>query len=152
MNMNGFAEPDHPRNAPRRHAGRLSMVVALACLAGALTTCDSSQQTPQNTAVAGSIAAETLDPVNLERWADDVFGRFLDEHRVSAAAISVTRGDDVLFKKGYGYHDYATKRPVDPDVSQFRIGSLTKTFFGTAIAQLLERGEIASSTTPSTTT
>ena len=144
MNTKRFVEPDHPRTASRSLAGRLSAVVVFAWLAGALTACDPGQQAPQQKATAGRIAAETLEPAKLERWADETFGRLLEEHRISSLAISVTHGDEVVFKKGYGYHDYATMRPVDPDVSQFRIGSLTKTFFGTAIAQLLERGEIAS--------
>ena len=145
MNVNRFAEPDHhSRRTSRRLAGRLPVLLALAWLAGALTACDPAQQAPQETATAGSIAAETLEPTKLERWADDTFGQLLEEHRISALAISVTHGDEVVFKKGYGYHDYGAMLPVDPDVSQFRIGSLTKTFFGTAIAQLLERGEIAS--------
>ena len=132
---------------PRRSVGRLSATPVLLALTltGVLAACDARDQEPQQAeAVTGRIAPETLEPSNLERWADETFGRLLEEHRISALAISVTHGDDVLFKKGYGYHDYATMRPVDADVSQFRIGSLTKTFFGTAIAQLLERGEIES--------
>ncbi len=120
------------------------MLLYLAWLAGALTACDPGRQAPQQPATIGGIAPETLETANLEGWADDTFGRLLEERRISALAISVTHGDEIVFKKGYGYHDYATGRPVDPDVSQFRIGSLTKTFFGTAIAQLLERGQIAS--------
>lgn len=144
MNANRFSVPDHRRTASRRLAGRPSAVLALAWLAGVLAACDQDQRVPRQTAIAGTIAPEALEPANLETWADETFGGLLEEHRISAASISVTHGDKVVFKKGYGYHDYATMRPVDPDVSQFRIGSLTKTFFGTAIAQLLERGEIAS--------
>ena len=124
--------------------GRLAAVAVAVWLAGAPTACDPRNQPPQPPPVTGGIAAETLEPTNLERWADEAFGALLEERRISALAVAVTHGDEVVFKKGYGYHDYATRRPVDPDVSQFRIGSLTKTFFGTAIAQLLERGRIAS--------
>ena len=144
MRAKRLAGPDDPRTASRRLASRLSMLLVLAWLVGALTACDQGQRAPRQTAVPGTISPETLEPANLERWADETFGRLLEEHRISALAISVTHGDEIVFKKGYGYHDYATMRPVDPDVSQFRIGSLTKTFFATAIAQLLERGEIAS--------
>ena len=145
MVMTGFANPDDPRSVSRRSAGRLPAALVLAWLPGVLAACDSRDQASQPPAlVTGNVAAETLEPRNIEQWADGTFGALLEERRVSALAISVTHGDEVLFKKGYGYHDYATMRPVDPDVSQFRIGSLTKTFFGTAIAQLLERGEIAS--------
>jgi len=85
-----------------------------------------------------------LDAKSVEQWADETFGRILAEHRVSALAISVTQGDAVVFKKGYGYANWATRTPVNPDASQFRIASLSKTFIGTAIAQLFERKKIAS--------
>lgn len=85
-----------------------------------------------------------LDAKSVERWAEEAFGRILAEHRVSALAIAVTHGDAVIFKKGYGYADWAMRTPVDPDASQFRIASLSKTFIGTAIAQLFERRKIAS--------
>ena len=143
MILTRFAKPDDLRTVSRCSAGRLSAIAVLVCLTSVLAACDSRDQARQAT-VAGGIAPATLDPSNLERWADEAFGSLLAEHRMSALAISVTHGDEVVFKKGYGYHDLATMRPVDPDVSQFRIGSLTKTFFGTAIAQLLERGEIES--------
>ncbi|MYJ18216.1 MAG: beta-lactamase family protein, partial [Gemmatimonadetes bacterium] len=139
-----IAKPDDPRTALKRSAGRLSAIAVLVWCTGTLIACDSRDQEPQAAAVTGRIAPETLEPSNLERWADETFGALLEEHRISALAISVTHGDEVVFKKGYGYHDNATGRPIDPDVSRFRIGSLTKTFFGTAIAQLLARGEIAS--------
>lgn len=144
MRAKRLAGPDDLRPASRRLAPRPSVLLVLAWLVGALAACDQGQRAPRQTAVAGAISPETLEPENLERWADQTFGRLLEEHRISALAISVTHGDEIVFKKGYGYHDYTTMRPVDPDVSQFRIGSLTKTFFATAIAQLLERGEIAS--------
>src|SRR5256885_13151338 len=82
-----------------------------------------------------------LDAKSVEQWADETFGRILAEHRISALAISVTQGDAVIFKKGYGYADWAARTPVNPDTSQFRIASLSKTFIVTAIAQLLERGK-----------
>jgi len=85
-----------------------------------------------------------LDAVAVERWADETFGRILAERRISSLAIAVTEGDAVIFKKGYGYADWVARTPVNPDTSQFRIASLSKTFIGTAIAQLLERGRIGS--------
>jgi len=117
-------------------------------LATWLTACDSGQQ--EGADVASSILVipiapeDKLDPVDVEQWADQTFGEILAEHRVSSLAIAVTQGDKVLLTKGYGYADWATRTPVDPNTSQFRIGSLSKTFLSTAIAQLLERGQIDS--------
>ena len=93
----------------------------------------------------GSIAPEDiLNPTQVEQWADETFGKILEEHRVSGLAIAVTQGGEVILNKGYGYADWVTRTPVDPDTSQFRIGSLSKTFLSTAVAQLLERGQIDS--------
>jgi CubicO group peptidase (beta-lactamase class C family) len=113
-------------------------VVALTLLWGAAVRARMSE------GAAAPQAAAKLDAKSVEQWSDEAFGRILAEHRVSGLAISVTQGDAVVFKKGYGYADWATRTPVNPDVSQFRIASLSKTFIGTAIAQLLERRKIAS--------
>src|SRR3954468_21069262 len=81
-------------------------------------------------------AKDRVNPADVQAWADDVFGKILTEHRVSALAIAVTQGDKDIFTKGYGYADWASKKPVDPETTQFRIASLSKTFVGTAVAQL----------------
>lgn len=121
-----------------------SLVLAVALLASG---CGRQQQhaAAVPTEAPGAIPAEDrLDPAEIEQWADDVFGKILAEHRVSALAIAVTQGDQVILNKGYGYADWAAKTPVLPDQTQFRIASLTKTFLGTALAQLVERGQIES--------
>ncbi len=108
----------------------------LALCAG-LAACDKKQQ-------AVAPVAATLNAADVEKWSDETFGKILAEHRVSALAITVTEGDKVVFTKGYGYADWANKTPVNTETTQFRIASLTKTFVGTAVAQLLEAGKIAS--------
>jgi CubicO group peptidase (beta-lactamase class C family) len=112
-------------------------------LAASLSACDQSTQRSTTQSAAQS-SEQSLDPAEVEKWADDFFNGMLDEHRISAGAIGVTQGDRVLLTKGYGYSDAAEKIPVDAETSQFRIGSLTKTFLATAIAQLLENGDIES--------
>ena len=67
---------------------------------------------------------------------------------MSGLAVAVTQGDHVVFLEGYGYADWVTKAPVDPQASQFRIASLTKTFTATAVAQLLQAGKITSLNDP----
>ena len=117
-------------------------IIAL-ILAASLSACDQSAQ-QSTTQSAAQPSAQSLDPAEVENWADDFFNGMLDEHRISAGAIAVTQDDRVLLTKGYGYSDAAEEIPVDAETSQFRIGSLTKTFLATAIAQLVENGEIES--------
>ena len=80
----------------------------------------------------------------IRSWADHLFLKAFDEHRYSGAIVTVVKDGEILFNQGYGYADYATKTPVDPRLTQFRIGSATKTFTATAIAQLMEQGLIGS--------
>jgi len=100
------------------------------------------------TAAAAEVPAAKLQPAAIEKWADEAFAKILAEHRVAGLGFTVIHGDKVLFMKGYGYQDYATKRPFDPNVTQTRIASTTKQYIGVAVAQLLERGQIASLNDP----
>ena len=89
-------------------------------------------------------AAPHLAADEVEAWADATFERAFAERRFSGLVISVVQDDAVLFTRGYGYADLASKQPVDPAHTRFRIGSITKTFTALAIAQLVERGAIRS--------
>jgi CubicO group peptidase (beta-lactamase class C family) len=65
--------------------------------------------------------------------------------RYDGAAVVVVESGQVVFSKGYGFSDGARRqRPVDPASTRFEIASITKTFVGTRIAQLIENGVIAS--------
>ena len=48
----------------------------------------------------------------------------------------------LFFAKGYGYADVEAKKPVDPDATMFRIGSVSKLFTWTAVMQLVEQGKL----------
>lgn len=97
---------------------------------------------------AAEVPAAKLQPAAIEKWADEAFSKIVADHRVSGLGFTIIQGDKVLFTKGYGYQDVATKKPFDPNVTQTRIASTTKQFIGVAVAQLLERGKIASLNDP----
>ncbi len=83
-------------------------------------------------------------PDNVGDWADDYFARATAEKRFAGAVVTVVQDGQIVFAKGYGYADIALGTPVDPATTRFRIGSTTKTFTATAIAQLMDRGLIKS--------
>lgn len=89
-------------------------------------------------------AGPRADADTLARWADAEFLPALAEHRASGLVMTVVRQGEVVFSRGYGQADVQAGRPVRPDETLFRIGSATKVFTATAVAQLLERGRIAS--------
>ena len=52
------------------------------------------------------------------------------------------KGDSIIHMKGYGVADIETKTPVNSETSIFGIASISKTFVGTAIMQLVEEGKV----------
>jgi CubicO group peptidase (beta-lactamase class C family) len=84
-----------------------------------------------------------------ELTAEDV-GAFLDgivplqlaQQDIAGAAVSIVKDGKLLFAKGYGYADAAQKKPVVPDETLFRPGSVSKLFTWTAVMQLNEQGKL----------
>lgn len=81
----------------------------------------------------------------------EVVGQSIDKYlsqpdlRFDGAAAIVVHEGKVVFRKGYGYSDgLSQSKPVDPATTRFEIASITKTFTGTRIAQLVEKGLIKS--------
>jgi CubicO group peptidase (beta-lactamase class C family) len=87
-------------------------------------------------------SAHFLSAPDVEAWLDGFLPYALARADVAGAAISVVKDGQVLFKKGYGYADVATKRPMDPDITLVRSGSVSKLFTWTAVMQLVASGQI----------
>lgn len=64
---------------------------------------------------------------------------FVKENRLPGAAASVVHGDELVWSAAAGFADLAARRPAEPS-TLYRIASITKTFTGTAIMQLRDRG------------
>ncbi len=65
----------------------------------------------------------------------------LVDRRDFSGSVLIGRGDEVLFKKGYGLAVIEWAIPNAPD-TVFRIGSITKQFTGIAILKLQEDGKL----------
>ena len=57
------------------------------------------------------------------------------------AAVLILKGDDILFKKGYGLADMVTKEPVTTQTF-FNIASVSKQFSAVALLMLHEEGKL----------
>ena len=56
-------------------------------------------------------------------------------------AVSVRRGDDIIYEAGHGYADLESLAEASPD-TVFQVGSITKSFTSLLIAQLVAEGEV----------
>ncbi|WP_168190269.1 serine hydrolase domain-containing protein [Luteithermobacter gelatinilyticus] len=96
------------------------------------------------------------DPLNvpedqIESWADTTFEGLVSAGRISGAVVSVVKDGRILLEKGYGLGDVVAGTAADPYLTRARIGSTTKTFTATIIAQLTAEGKIASLHDPANT-
>jgi CubicO group peptidase (beta-lactamase class C family) len=82
----------------------------------------------------------TADDVNA--WLDGYMPYALATGDLAGAVVAVVKDGQVVFEKGYGYADVASKKPVDPKLTLFRPGSVTKLITWTAVMQLVEQGKL----------
>lgn len=86
--------------------------------------------------------SSSIDVRALETLVDSVMLRGMDSDHIPGAVFTLVQDGRVVFAKGYGFSDIDAKRPVSPDSTVFRIGSITKLFTATAVVQLADRGRI----------
>ena len=97
-----------------------------------------------------AIAAATPPPMTGHALtADDAAAYFdgllpdaIDRADIAGAVIAIVKDGQTLFERGYGVSDVKTRRPVDPETTLFRPGSISKTFMWTAVMQQVEAGKI----------
>lgn len=88
-----------------------------------------------------TLARELTKP-DLEAFLDALIPAQLQNRDIAGAVVAVVKDGRVLLAKGYGYADFAAKKPVEADKTLFRPGSISKVFTATAVMQLVEQGKL----------
>ena len=91
---------------------------------------------------AADSAAPELTRADLEAWLDGFLPYAMSSGDIAGGVIVVVKDGEVLAQKGYGYADVATRKPVDPERTLFRAGSVAKLVTHTAVMQLVEQGKL----------
>src|SRR5580704_16501257 len=84
--------------------------------------------------VAGTLLAQAPPPkapvpltaADLESFLDGFMPLQVGHGDIGGAVIAVVKDGKVLFAKGYGYADVAHKRPIVPESTLFRPGSISR--------------------------
>lgn len=84
----------------------------------------------------------SLTKADVEAWLDGFLPYALERGDVAGAVLVVVKDGAILLEKGYGYSDVAERKPVDPERTLFRPGSVSKLFTWTAVMQLVEEGKL----------
>lgn len=83
-----------------------------------------------------------LGKADVDAWLDGYMPYALRTGDIAGAVVVVVKDGQVLTQRGFGYADVAKRRPVDPDTTLFRPGSVSKLVTWTAVMQLVEQGKI----------
>jgi CubicO group peptidase (beta-lactamase class C family) len=94
------------------------------------------------TGATAPTARVPLDAKEVEAWLDGFMPYALQRGHVPGAVVVVVRGDGPVLAKGYGFADLAARKPVDPDATMFRPGSVSKLLTWTAVMQQVEAGKL----------
>lgn len=92
--------------------------------------------------VAESGGIHELTKADLEPFLDALLPAQLQNRDIAGAVVAVVKDGQVLLAKGYGYADFAARKPVVADQTLFRPGSISKVFTATAVMQLVEQGKL----------
>ncbi|MDD7913010.1 serine hydrolase domain-containing protein [Polaribacter ponticola] len=67
---------------------------------------------------------------------------FLAENKIPGMAISISINNKLFFSEGFGYSNLKTKEKVKPNLTKFRIASISKTLTAVALAKLVDDKKI----------
>jgi CubicO group peptidase (beta-lactamase class C family) len=88
---------------------------------------------------SGGVALTTED---VDSWLDGYLPYALKTGDIAGAVVTVVKDGRILTARGYGFSDVARRTPVDPRLTLFRPGSVSKLFTWTAVMQQVEQGKI----------
>ena len=84
----------------------------------------------------------SVDPVALAAFVDSFMTARMVSDRIPGAGFVFVQNGRVLMIRGYGLANAAQQRPVLPESTIWRVGSISKVFTATAVMQLVDRGAV----------
>jgi len=100
---------------------------------------------PASPAPATSAPAEgahDLTKADVDAWLDGYMPYALKAGGIPGAVVVVVKDGQPLTMRGFGYSDLKAQKPVDPELTLFRPGSVSKLFTWTAVMQLVQAGKL----------
>ena len=123
---------------PQIVAGVVSTLVACLLVASCATA-------PRASVVPGlGGGASELTTAEADAWLDGFVPAALEREGIVGATVSIVADGEVVTERGWGWSDLGDeredRRPVDPDSTLFRIGSISKVVTATVVMSLVEEG------------
>jgi CubicO group peptidase (beta-lactamase class C family) len=97
---------------------------------------------PAPTTSAAPEAAHDLTKTDVDAWLDGFMPYAIKAAEIPGAVVVVVKDGQPLTMRGFGYSDLSAQKPVDPELTLFRPGSVSKLFTWTAVMQLVQQGKL----------
>jgi CubicO group peptidase (beta-lactamase class C family) len=99
--------------------------------------------TPPATSATGAVTTtHDLTKADIDAWLDGYMPYALKAGDIPGAVVVVVKDGQPLTMRGFGYSDLKAGKPVDPNLTLFRPGSVSKLFTWTAVMQLVQAGKL----------
>jgi CubicO group peptidase (beta-lactamase class C family)/uncharacterized Tic20 family protein len=132
------------------------LIVAVLALAGIGATAQRINPLAPPATVEAPLTGQPIPPSNqpqaagppqltaqdADAWLDGYMPYALAEGDIAGAVVVIVRDGRIVTQRGYGFADVKSRRPVDPERTLFRPGSVSKLFTWTAVMQQVEQGKI----------
>ncbi len=87
-------------------------------------------------------APHELTAEDANAWLDGYMPYALKTGDIAGAVVAIVKDGSVVTERGYGFSDENKRTPVDPKLTLFRPGSVSKLITWTAVMQQVEAGKI----------
>ncbi len=91
---------------------------------------------------ASAQGAHELTAADVDAWLDGYMPFALATGDIAGAVVAIVKDGQIVSERGFGYSDVSSKKPVDPKLTLFRPGSVSKLVTWTAVMQQVEAGKI----------
>ncbi len=102
---------------------------------------DPSPLAPPVTAASADVPISGAAVPGMESYDQNIAG-LMRKYGIPGGAVAVLRDGKLIYARGFGYADVASRTPVQPD-ALFRVASVSKPITGVAIMRLVEEGKLA---------
>jgi CubicO group peptidase (beta-lactamase class C family) len=114
-----------------------------AAAAAVLTLATAPVEAQHATAAAQPpLVAHELTAADANAWLDGYLPYALKTGDIAGAVVAIVKDGALLTERGYGFSDVEKRAPVDPKLTLFRPGSVSKLLTWTAVMQQVEQGKI----------
>jgi CubicO group peptidase (beta-lactamase class C family) len=88
------------------------------------------------------VESRKLTAEDVDAFLEGVMPLQLEREDIAGAVVSIVKDGKLLYAKGYGFSDVQKRKPVSPELTLFRPGSISKLFIWTSVMQLVEQGKL----------